>query len=151
MAKKKKLRVLMTRQEEALGWIWLAFQQLLLPVLLRMLNSLLPAPLSAAYLNFIYFSLNCGFILGFFHSFLGKSLTAAGKSFWEFLQAVVLGFVGCQVEPSPPQSRTRLHLRNGFEAAQGIPLAVIFFSSFISFLHSFIQQTLLAHFEPGSD
>ena len=97
MAKKKKLRVLMTRQEEALGWIWLAFQQLLLPVLLRMLNSLLPAPLSAAYLNFIYFSLNCGFILGFFHSFLGKSLTAAGKSFWEFLQAVVLGFVGCQV------------------------------------------------------
>ena len=54
------------------------------------------------------------------------------ESAWE-------GFMGCLVEPSPPQSRTRLHLRFGFEAAQRIPLGVKFFSSFIlfpTFIHS---------------
>ena len=42
--------------------------------------------------------------------------------------------MGCLVEPSPPQSRTSLHLRDGFEAAQGIPL---FPASSLSYIHSF--------------
>lgn len=94
MAKKKKSIVTMTRSELGLGWVWLVFEQLLLPTLLQLLNSLLPVPLSSALINFIYFSVNCGFVLGFFHKFLGRSLASAGKNFWDFLQAVVLGFVG---------------------------------------------------------
>lgn len=94
MAKKKNVLVTMTRSELGLGWVWLAFELLLLPTLLQMLNSLLPVPVSYAYLNFLYYCLNCGFVLGFFHKFLGRSLAAAGRNFWNFLQAVVLGFVG---------------------------------------------------------
>lgn len=93
MSKKKKLRISMTQRETGLGWVYLVFELLLLPTLLRLLNSLLPVPLSGSVLNFIFFCLNFGFILGIFHSFLEKSLAAAGKNFWEFLQAVVLGFV----------------------------------------------------------
>lgn len=94
MAKKKKSIITMTRSELGLGWVWLVFELLLLPTLLRLLNTLLPVPLSSAYVNFIYFCLNCGFVLGFFHKFLGRSLVAAGKGFWDFIQAAVLGFVG---------------------------------------------------------
>ena len=94
MAKKKKSMVTMTRSELALGWVWLVFEVALLPTLLNLLNSLLPVPLSAPYLNFVYYCVNCGFILGFFHKFLGRSLAAAGNGFWDFLQAAVLGFVG---------------------------------------------------------
>lgn len=94
MAKKKNVNVTMTRSELGLGWVWLVFELLALPTLLRLLNSLLPVPLSSAYLNFIYYCLNCGFVLGFFHKFLGRSLASAGRNFWNFLQAVVLGFVG---------------------------------------------------------
>ena len=51
--------------------------------------------------------------------------------------------MGCLVEPSPPQSRTRLHLRDGFEAAQGIPLAVNSFpASSLSYIHSFNKHQL---------
>lgn len=84
----------MTRSELGLGWVWLVFELLLLPTLLNLLNSLLPVPLSRVYVNFIYFGLNCGFVLGFFHKFLGRSLASAGSNFWPFIQAVVLGFVG---------------------------------------------------------
>ena len=46
--------------------------------------------------------------------------------------------MGCLVEPSPPQSRTSLHLRDGFEVAQGIPLVVNSFpASSLSYIHSF--------------
>ena len=94
MAKKKhSLRVTMNRNEQILGWFYLAFELLALPSLLELLNSLLPVPLGTAYLNFIYYCVNCGCVLGFFHRYLGRSLAAAGKNFWEFLQAVVLGFV----------------------------------------------------------
>lgn len=94
MAKKKKSMVTMTRSELGLGWVWLVFEVMLLPTLLNLLNSLLPVPLSSAHLNFIYYCVNCGFILGFFHKFLGRSLASAGNGFWDFLQAAVLGFVG---------------------------------------------------------
>ena len=94
MAKKKKSMVTMTRSELGLGWVWLVFELMLLPTLLQLLNSLLPVPLSAAYFNFVYYCVNCGFVLLFFHGFLGRSLAAAGRGFWDFLQAVTLGFVG---------------------------------------------------------
>lgn len=60
--------------------------------------------------------------------------------------------MGCLVESSPPQSRTTLHLRGGFEAAQWIPHAVknFFSASSLSYIHSFNKHLLRAHFEPGS-
>ena len=100
MAKKKKLRVTMSRRETGLGWVWLVFQFLALPALLGLVNSLFPMPLSAGVLNFIYYCINCAFVLFACHGFLGRSLASAGRNFWEFLQAVVLGFVAYWVSTS---------------------------------------------------
>ena len=95
MTKSSLLRLSMTRSETACGWIYLIFEVCFLPVMLVLLNGLLPTPLDTGVLNFIYYCINFGAILVIFHRFLLKSLAAAGKNFWGFLQASVLGFVAC--------------------------------------------------------
>ena len=93
MAKKKKLSISMTQQERTLGWVYFFIELFLLPGLLSWINGLLPHPFHTATLNFIFFSVNFACILMIFHNFLGRSLSAAGKQFWDFLQSSVLGFV----------------------------------------------------------
>lgn len=93
MSKTKRLRIKLTHNQKALGWFYMLFELFVLPSLLQLLNDLLPTPLPDAILNFLFFCLNFAVILLIFHSFLIKSLETAGRKFWDFLQAAVLGFV----------------------------------------------------------
>ncbi|MBQ9168367.1 MAG: CPBP family intramembrane metalloprotease [Oscillospiraceae bacterium] len=93
MSKSKRLRIKLTHNQKALGWLYLLFEFFVLPSLLGLLNDLLHTPLSDAALNFLYFSLNFVVVLLIFYNFLKESLETAGQRFWNFLQAVVLGFV----------------------------------------------------------
>ncbi len=54
----KKLPVSLTRGETVFCWVWWALQLLAVPLVLVLLNALLPAPLSEAKLNFVFFFLN---------------------------------------------------------------------------------------------
>lgn len=93
MANKKTLHTSMTRREAGLGLAYLGLELLVLPPVLNQGNALLPAPLSPVVLNFIFFSINFICILWIFHSFLGKSLSAAGENLSLFLKGTVLGFL----------------------------------------------------------
>ena len=83
----------MTQAEKILGWMYLAIQLLFLPAILNALNGLLKDPMGPATLNFVYYCINFVAICCIFATFLKKSFTHAGRSFWDFLQAAVLGFV----------------------------------------------------------
>ena len=93
MSKVKHLRTQMIPREKALGWLYFLLELFVLPTVLHMLNDALPRPLPEAVLNFIFFCLNFVVILLVFHRFLLKSLESAGKKFWNFFQATLLGFV----------------------------------------------------------
>ena len=91
--KKSKLQYAsMTRGEKIFGWIYLVFQ-LALPYLLKLLNGYLPSPMSAGTLVFVEYLVSFIFIICIFAKFLRNSLTAAWRDIWNFIQAVVLGFV----------------------------------------------------------
>ena len=93
MKKRKNLYVAMTRGEKILGWLYLAFQLLALPMLLTWVNGLLAAPMNQALYNGVYYIINFVALVLIFHRFLRESLVAAWGDIWNFLQAVVLGFV----------------------------------------------------------
>ena len=93
MKKSKLLYISMSRNEKIWGWLYLAFQLIFLPTLLRWFNAQLSSPMSSATLNFVYYAVNFLAILCIFHRFLKNSLTAAWRDLWNFIQAVVLGFV----------------------------------------------------------
>ena len=57
-------------QETVCGFCYLAFQLLLLPTLLTMLNAQLSAPLREAELNFVFYLINFIAVLLIFHDFL---------------------------------------------------------------------------------
>lgn len=87
----------MSSRETGFGWLYFLLELFIIPILLEMLNDALPQKLDAASLNFVYYILNFTAVVGIFHKFLGRSLAMAGKRFWEFLQAVILGFVAYYV------------------------------------------------------
>lgn len=89
--KTKKLSIHLTDKEQIWGILYLLFTLFVLPQLLRMLNDILPTPLSDVWFNFLYFTLNFLFILWIFHGFFKRSLIYAGSHFWDFLLAVLLG------------------------------------------------------------
>lgn len=60
----------LTRKELSWGIRYLLFQTVFLPSLLSYANRLLPAPLPAAWVNFLYFTINLGAALGILHRFL---------------------------------------------------------------------------------
>lgn len=60
----------LTRKELSLGIRYLLFQLLFLPSILSFLNSLFPIPLSAAWLNGLFFSINFGAVIWIFRRFL---------------------------------------------------------------------------------
>lgn len=83
----------MSRSEKVLGWLYLAFSLIALPSLLQLLNRNLTAPMNIGTLNFVFYCINFFFICCIFHGFLRDSLVAAWRDLWNFVQAVVLGYV----------------------------------------------------------
>ena len=89
--KKSNLSVSLTQKELVGGWVYLAFEALLLPLLLNMLNGYLAHPMTGAELNFTYFGLNFLACLWIFHSFLDHNAAMMRKHPIYFFQAVILG------------------------------------------------------------
>ena len=83
----------MRRAEKILGWLYMAFSVLLLPSVLLWFNGKLSDPMNEGTLNFVFYLTNFLFILCIFHRFLRDSLVAAWRDIWNFIQAVVLGYV----------------------------------------------------------
>ena len=82
-----------SKAERILGFLYLAFEQLLLPGLLGKLFGLLPFSVGAVWINLTYFILNFAAILVIFRNFLNRSFRALSKQFWRFLGISLLGFV----------------------------------------------------------
>ena len=93
MKKSKLLYISMSRTEKILGWLYMAFSLLVLPGLLTWFNGKLSDPMTEGTLNFVFYLTNFLFILGIFRRFLRDSLVAAWRDIWNFIQAVVLGYV----------------------------------------------------------
>ena len=89
---KKQLPVIPTKKELAGGLIYLAFELLLLPVLLNLLGSLLPVSLSAGQQNGIFFLVNFLSLVWIFRRFLAASWRYFLSSPLPVLIAAVLGF-----------------------------------------------------------
>ena len=87
-----KLSVATTRQENILGYIYLAFSQILLSSLIAIVAYYWGFPLSLAALNIVYFVVNFISIAAIFHRFLGRSLQVARKNIPKCLISVLLGF-----------------------------------------------------------
>ena len=87
-----KLSIATTHQENLLGFIYLAFSQLLLPDLIAIVAYYLGFPISLATLNIIFFLVNFFSIVAIFHRFLGSSLQKAWKNFPKCLLYVFIGF-----------------------------------------------------------
>lgn len=87
-----KLSIATTRQENILGYIYLAFSQILLADLIAIAAYWLGYPLSLVTLNIIYFLVNFVSIVAIFHRFLGSSLQAAWKNIPKCLISVLIGF-----------------------------------------------------------
>ena len=93
MRKSRLLYISMSRSEKVWGWLYLAFCLIVLPTLLPLLNSKLAAPLGEGMLDFVYYCVNFLAICCIFSHFLRDSLVAAWRDLWNFIQAVVLGYV----------------------------------------------------------
>ena len=78
-------------QETVCGFCYLAFQLLLLPELLKMLNAQLSAPLREAELNFVFYMINFIAVLVIFHEFLSSAATQVFRHPAYLCQAVILG------------------------------------------------------------
>ena len=83
----------MSRSEKIWGWLYMAFSLLALPSLLQLLNGKLAAPMNESTLNFAFYCVNFFCLCCIFRKFLRDSLVAAWRDLWNFVQAVVLGYV----------------------------------------------------------
>lgn len=87
-----KLSVATTRQENLLGFIYLAFSQLLLPDLIAIVAYYWGFSISLTTLNIIFFLVNFFSIVAIFHRFLGRCLQKAWNSIPKCLFYVLVGF-----------------------------------------------------------
>ena len=85
----------LTKAEIIAGWCYLPFYLVLLSVLLQYLFAWLKLPLEPITLNIVYFAVNLAAVLVIFRQFLRQPFF--GASFWDFVQACILGFVFYQV------------------------------------------------------
>ena len=93
MKKSKLLYISMSRGEKISGWLYMVFSLLMLPALLTWFNGQLADPMREGTLNFVFYLTNFLCILCIFHRFLRSSLVAAWRDIWNFIQAVILGYV----------------------------------------------------------
>ena len=80
-----------TAQESVAGGVYLIFQLVLLPSILRWVNAQLAHPLSDTELNFTYYLINFLATILIYHDFLGRSAHQVTQHAAYFCQAVVLG------------------------------------------------------------
>lgn len=92
-----RLTISMTRAEVAWGFFFLLVQQFFLGFLLQSLLAALGVELGTtlglARLNGIYFLVNFLITVLIFRKFLAQNLLMIFKRFWNFVQAVILGYV----------------------------------------------------------
>ena len=81
----------LSKAETIAGWCYLPFYLVFLSVIIQKIAEWLQIPLTDYGLNLTYFCLNLMFILVIFHRFLRQKFFGAG--FWNFVQALILGFV----------------------------------------------------------
>ena len=93
MKKSRLLYISMSRSEKIWGWLYMVFSLIALPSVLQVLNSKLATPMNESTLNFTFYCVNFFAILCIFRRFLKDSLVAAWRDLWNFVQAVVLGYV----------------------------------------------------------
>ena len=113
MTKSKLLYISMNSTEKVLGWLYMAFSLLALPTVLSWLNGKLAAPMNKGTLNFVYYLTNFVCIAGIFHRFLQASLISAWRDIWNFIQAVILGYVA-YLAASKAMDFLMSHLLPGF-------------------------------------
>ncbi len=89
----KKLSVSMTKVEVILGWLYLAFQLVLLPVILILVNALLGYPLTDAGINFVFFCVNFLCTVAIFPRYLWASIKVLFAQPLACLRAALLGFL----------------------------------------------------------
>ncbi len=89
----KELNVSMTRSETQLGSIYIAVQILILPEVLKRVNTLLGNPLSLSQLNFTLFCINFICVSVIFHRFLLHGIKQIIHNPLSFLRYVGLGFL----------------------------------------------------------
>ena len=80
----------LTKFETIAGWLYLPFYLLILNLLLQLANEKFSLGMTALTMNIVYFAVNLLAVLLIFHGFLRQSFF--GGSFWNFVQALVLGF-----------------------------------------------------------
>ena len=78
-------------QETVTGFCYLAFQLLLLPELLTLMNAQLTVPLGEAELNFVFYMINYLAVLLIFRDFLSSAAAQATRHPAYLCQAVILG------------------------------------------------------------
>lgn len=78
------------KNELSWGIRYLLFQTVFLPSLLSILNSYLPIPLSAAWLNFVFFSINLCAVFWIFPSYVRKILSVTKR---QLLRILLVGVV----------------------------------------------------------
>ena len=91
MTKRISARSCPSSQETVCGFCYLAFQLLLLPELLTLLNARLSSPLREAELNFVFYIINFIAVLVIFHEFLSSAATQALRHPAYLCQAIILG------------------------------------------------------------
>ena len=82
----------MTQAQTLLGWMYLPFYVLLISLGLDYLSGLLNFPMTAFSKNVAYFAINFTFVLCVYGKFLVKSFQGFTSRFWQFIQALILGF-----------------------------------------------------------
>ena len=93
MKKSHNIGAYLSSQETISGFLYLAFQLLLLPGLINWVNGHMENPLSTAEVNFMFYLVSFIAMLLIFRRFLGNSLDHVWQHPIYFLEAVILGFV----------------------------------------------------------
>ena len=93
MRKSRSISSYLTSQETVGGFVYMAFQFLVLPQFLYWCNGQMSHPLNEAELNFVFYLINFMAMLLLFHDFLGRSARQATQHPAYFCQAIILGFV----------------------------------------------------------
>ena len=88
---KRTISVPLTKKETLLGFLYLAAEFTILPILFELGNSLLPAPLNDAQLNFAFYILNFAAVILIFRKFLWDNLETMGRYPFYFLQIIIVG------------------------------------------------------------
>ena len=92
MAKNNRLSNTLNRTETILGWLWLMFQLLALPHLLRAVNAAVGSPLNGGWLSFLFTCVNAICAAFLLRKFLHRSLVDFGNNFPRCLRGAFLGF-----------------------------------------------------------